>query len=46
MNRIAKLIKAKTIDFTQVLIKYYKSIWKIEVAFFISTFYEVVGTDD
>ena len=26
MNRIAKLIKAKTIDFTQVLIKYYKAI--------------------
>ena len=26
MNNIAKLIKAKTIDFTQVLIKYYKAI--------------------
>lgn len=26
MNSIAKLIKAKTIDFTQVLIKYYKAI--------------------
>jgi hypothetical protein len=47
MNSIAKLIKAKTIDFTQVLIKHYKAIGLNETsAVIVSKLYYLADEND